>query len=116
MAAHRRLKVIIEVTDDNSAMQAPDFETRLFALPGKHFGSAMDRNHVFHSIIGLNQNTPATKAWQPTDPVQTTMCTGSDVYGVGQDYQNLSITTRACASRSASTPASTRSSIRWRWA
>ena len=87
-------KVIIEVTDDDSAMRAPDFETRLFALPGKQFGSAMDRNYVFHSITGLKQNTPATKAWQPTDPVQTTTCTGSDVYGVGQDYQNLSITTK----------------------
>ena len=87
-------KVFIEVTDDNSDMRAPDFEKALFALPGKQFGDATDRNYVWHSIIGLKQNSPATKAWLPTDPVQTTMCTGSEVFGAGADYQNLSIMTK----------------------
>ena len=88
-------KVFIEFTDDNSDMRAPDFENKLFALTPKMFGNAMDRNYVWHSIIGLKQNSPATKAWQPADPVQSTICTGTDVvYGAGVDYQNLSITTK----------------------
>lgn len=87
-------KVFIEITDDRSDMTAADFEKALFALPGKQFGDAMDRNYVWHSIIGLKENSPATKAWQHTDPVQTGMCTGSAVYSNGADYQNLSIATK----------------------
>ena len=84
-------KVFVEITDDNSTMNETTFETRLFALLPKHFGDATNRNYVFHSITGLKENTPPTKAWGPMDPVQTAKCTrGGGAVNPGAIYQNLS--------------------------
>ncbi|MFT3770296.1 MAG: hypothetical protein QM820_33125 [Minicystis sp.] len=56
------MKVFIEVTDDNSALAGTSFDTQLLAkLPAGMFGTATARNYVFHSIIGVTANNPATK-------------------------------------------------------
>lgn len=86
------LKVFVEVTDDEARSMtggqndpttdpigtANAFETALFGLTPKMFGDANNRNYVFHSIVGLAENNPATKAWEPNDPVQTTKCRYAD--------------------------------------
>ena len=84
-------KVFIGITDDESTMTETDFEKNLFAKTPKMFGDAMNRNYVWHSIIGLHENSPATKPWAPTDPVQTSLCTnGGGAVAAGVKYQNLS--------------------------
>jgi hypothetical protein len=84
------LKVFINITDDRSDMTAVEFERQLLLKTPKMFGDAMNRNYQWNTIAGLKQNTPATKAWEPADPVQTQMCTGSAVYDAAVEYQNLS--------------------------
>ncbi len=87
-------KFFIEFTDDASNMTVADFETGLFALVPSHFGTATDRNYVFHSIVGLVENTPATAAWTPADPIQSAKCTASNgAVNPGTRYQELSIAT-----------------------
>lgn len=87
-------RVFIEITDDNSAMSETAFETQLFAKMPASFGTAMARNYVFHTIAGLKQNTPATKAWAATDPLQTDKCTnGGGAVNNSVVYQRLSILT-----------------------
>jgi hypothetical protein len=87
------LKVFIEVTDDDSNTLYTAFETSLFALTPKMFGSATDRNYMFYSIVGLKENTPATTPYPDTANVVTTSC--STAVGPGQDYQQLSKLTKA---------------------
>jgi hypothetical protein len=56
------LKIFVEVTDDyptaatDAAMQ---FDTGLFALTPKRFGTAAQRDYVFYSIVGVKEKTPA---------------------------------------------------------
>lgn len=55
-------KVFIEVTDDNSSLSGASFDTQLLAKPpAGMFGTAADRNYVFHSIIGVSAGNPAVK-------------------------------------------------------
>jgi hypothetical protein len=87
-------KVFIEISDDESATPETTFETQLFALSAKHFGDASRRNYVWHSIVGLRENTPASKPWLATDPVQITRCTrGAGAVNPGLAYQRLSVRT-----------------------
>jgi hypothetical protein len=85
------LKVFVEITDDQSNTNADDFETMLFALTPKMFGDATRRNYVFHSIIGVLENTPPIQPYQSTDPVVTMAC--STAVNDGPQYQDLSIRT-----------------------
>lgn len=90
------VKIFVEFTDDSSDMKMDEFEKKLFALTPSHFGTAQERNYVFHSIVGLKANAPATKPWTPTDSVQTNMCTSDIEQGAeanGIEYQKLSIAT-----------------------
>ncbi len=86
------IKTFIEITDDESSITADSFEQQLFALsPAGTFGTATDRQYVFHSIIGIVPNSPATDAWKPTDPKKNAMCdTAADP---GARYEDLSIRT-----------------------
>lgn len=89
------LKVFIEITDDRSEVSAAEFDRQILAKSPMHFGTAMNRNYVFHSIIGLKENSPATKAWAPTDPIQSQLCTrGGGAVNAGTEYQQLSILTK----------------------
>jgi hypothetical protein len=104
------LKVFVEITDDNVACQtvhldrniyisdddspeigaqvAEQFEQLLFGLQPAVFGDASARNYVFHSIVGLGENTPATAPWQPGDPQVLGLCGTAISFGTG--YQALS--------------------------
>lgn len=87
-------KVFIEISDDESATSESAFETQLLALSPKHFGDASRRNYVWHSIVGLRENTPASKPWLASDPLQTTRCTrGGGAVTPGLIYQRLSVLT-----------------------
>lgn len=89
-------KVFIEITDDNSeddlpggdAPTAENFDAALLALPDGQFGTPGFRNYVFHSIVGLADNTPATDPYLPDDPIVQGECDTSS--GPGVEYQRLS--------------------------
>lgn len=86
------IKTFIEITDDLSSITADAFESQLFALPPLGtFGDAQQRNYIFHSIIGIVPNSPATAAWQPTDPKQSVKC--GSAARAGPQYEDLSIRT-----------------------
>ena len=86
------LKVFIEITDDQSDTTETVFMSQLQAKDPVQFGTGAKPNFVWHSIIGLKGNTPATKAWGPLDPLQTATC-GSLAVGNGIIYQRLSVLT-----------------------
>jgi hypothetical protein len=85
-------KVILEITDDNSTeMTATDFIAKITAK-SPQFGTAAAPTFTFHSIIGIGEKPQATEPWLPTEPVQTTLCTGNadTVENPGPVYQELS--------------------------
>jgi len=56
------VKVFVEVTDDNSSLAGTSFDTQLLAkAPAGMFGTAMARNYIFHSIIGVTDGNPSVK-------------------------------------------------------
>ncbi len=86
-------KVFLEITDDNSTtMTSADFDAKLFALSPENFGTAAHRKYTFHSIIGIGEKPKPTDAWLPTEPMQTSLCTGNGdtVENPGPVYQELS--------------------------
>jgi len=88
------LKVFIALTDtsNSSSMSGAEFDQALIALSPAHFGTEQKRNYVFHSIIGLSENTPATNPWLPTDPIVDGTCSGySGSLGAGKALQQVSI-------------------------
>jgi len=88
-------KVILEITDDNSTeMTASDFIAKLTAK-SLQFGTAAAPTFTFHSITGIGEKPQATEPWLPSEPVQTSLCTGNDdtVENSGPVYQELSRTT-----------------------
>jgi hypothetical protein len=85
-------KVILEITDDNSAdMTAADFLAQLTAKSAQ-FGTAAAPAFVFHSIIGIGEKAAPTEPWLPTEALQTSLCTGNadTVENAGTVYQELS--------------------------
>src|SRR5690606_19347917 len=76
-------KVILLISDDDAATSNPgnfgEFDAAFLALSPEHFGTADDRNYVFHSILGMAENNPATAAWPPTAPVQSGQCSPGSV-------------------------------------
>lgn len=90
------LKVFVAFSDTSSGstIDGSTFDTQLLALSADNFGTAAARNYVFHSIIGLAENSPATAPWLPSDPVVTGKCSGYDgSLGSGPALQNVSILT-----------------------
>ncbi|MFK7988989.1 MAG: DUF4215 domain-containing protein [Sandaracinaceae bacterium] len=88
------LRVFIEISDDDSNMRFGDFERDLLAFPEGHFGTAEERNYIWHSIIGM-RGRPAPDEllpWEPTDPVLRQNCSPGSA-GFADDYQELSILT-----------------------
>ena len=89
VAAPTAAKVFIEITDDNATGEtAAEFDQALMALVPANFGDATHRDYIWHSIVGLKENTPITAPWQPADPLQYTAC--STAMNAGVEYQNLS--------------------------
>jgi hypothetical protein len=103
-------KVFMEITDDDvncssygytfkdndttagGTAVATAFDTALRALSPTHFGTQSARNYVWHSIIGMKANSPATTAWPASAALTTTTC-GSGAEGPGTGYQALSVLT-----------------------
>ena len=100
-------KTFVEITDDGVSCTAgtwsyndadsdaagltaaQKFDADLMARDPAQFGSAADRNYVWHSIIGVTANTAdPTKAYHPADPIQLSLCTTAVDPGTG--YQHLS--------------------------
>lgn len=65
------------------------FDAALRALSAEDFGTASARNYVWHSIIGMVANSPATTAWPATASISTTTC-GAGADGPGTGHQALS--------------------------
>lgn len=90
-------KVFVEITDDDPSGRLPDgedataenFEAALFALMPSQFGTAGDRNYVWHSIIGLAENNDM--AWLPADPIVDDRCDTGE--SEASEYQKLSVAT-----------------------
>ena len=93
------LKVFLLVTDDDSdgatTQTAAAFDDALLAMAPAQFGSAANRNYVFHNIIGMvGKSGDTSEPWLPSDPVQNAECgSGSDADGFGAEYQQSSILT-----------------------
>ncbi|WP_437912337.1 hypothetical protein WME73_34645 [Sorangium sp. So ce302] len=101
-------KVITVITDDHVGCQsthlprniyiddtrqpwedvATDFEELLFGLDPAVFGDATAPNYVFHSIVGLHENTVLTDAYAPDADVVEETCGTAVAPGTG--YQTLS--------------------------
>ncbi len=92
------LRAFVEISDDDSATPWMDFEAGLLAFTDGHFtrttdaSGAVERDYVWHSIIGMVANDPPTDPWPPTAPPQLTRCSPGSA-GFGEDYQELSIET-----------------------
>ncbi|MCP4445853.1 MAG: hypothetical protein GY811_10995 [Myxococcales bacterium] len=88
-------KVFIEFTDDSATdYTAIELDDALLALDPAAFGTADDRNYVFHSIVGLQAKDAmdSTIAHLPTDPIESTRCTVGAM-NPGVNYQELSVLT-----------------------
>ena len=81
-------KVFVEITDDRSRLSAAEFDAQLLALEGGPFGTPGLRRYIFHSIIGVRENTPPTKAWGPGDLIPEGRC--SSARNDAPQYQILS--------------------------
>jgi hypothetical protein len=76
-------KIFVEVTDDESGMQAEEFDRLLLAkAPAGMFGTPTHRNYVFHSIVSKPSSAPVPS---------TAIC--STAAGTSIQYQNLSTMT-----------------------
>lgn len=93
------LKVFLLVTDDDSdgatTATAAAFDDALLAMDAAQFGTAADRNYVFHNIIGMvGKSGDTSEPWLPGDPVQNAECgSGGEADGFGAEYQQSSILT-----------------------
>jgi hypothetical protein len=81
-------KTFLEITDDKTDLTADQFEAQLFAKSATNFGSASNRLYVFHSIIGIIENTPTSAAWQPADAIKNSKC--ASAAAPGPQYEELS--------------------------
>ncbi len=85
-------KVFVELTDDNARMlSASSFDKNLLAMVPNQFGTAANRNYVWHSIVGVAANTNPKDPWLPSVPVVASKCLTAE--NSGSVYQELSILT-----------------------
>lgn len=91
------LKVFIGITDaeemSNNPAEGDAFDAQLLALDPEQFGTAENRNYVFHTIAGLGQNSPASAPWLPSDPIVNVDCVGFSGKEPGQPMQRVSVLT-----------------------
>jgi len=98
-------KLILIVTDDgvscgpyfdaNSVAgglaAATSFDQDLLALSPLHFGSALDRAYIVHSLVGLEANIVPSEPWPPSSPVTESTCPTAVDPGTG--HQTMSVIT-----------------------
>lgn len=81
------VKTVVGMTDGTSASNdttlATAFDDALLALPGAPFGSAGDRQYVFHLFTSMPVNNPPAMPWGPADPLA----------GEGQSIQQVAVLT-----------------------
>jgi cysteine-rich repeat protein len=82
------VKIFVEITDDQSSLSAASFDAQLLALPGGQFGTAQQRNYIFHSIVGVAEKKVVTDAYEPSEGTVTTKC--KTAVNTGSVYQDLS--------------------------
>jgi len=86
-------KVFVEFSDDkqDNEYSANSFDTALLALSPSHFGSASDRNYVFHSVVALAPKDPMNPSLPhlPSDPIEDGECSPG-AKNNGRPYQELS--------------------------
>ncbi len=111
-------KVFVEVTDDgiscsanstsyNDGPNLPNashvpaaeamalsFDTNLLALSPQQFGTAQERNYIWHSLIGVTKKDPQNPKdpWLPSDPFTFARCNenGNSAVSSALGYQALS--------------------------
>jgi hypothetical protein len=85
-------KVFLEMTDDNAALAVDSFVEKLTALVPANFGTVAEPGFVFHSIIGIQEKSPASSPYAPDEPLQMATCSGGGdtVANAGLAYQELS--------------------------
>ena len=86
------VKTFLLISDDDPNLDAAEFDDTLLALAPEHFGTRSHRNYVWHSIIGMAENTPATLPWSPADPIVDGQCEPGSESSATQ-YQALSVLT-----------------------
>jgi hypothetical protein len=89
-------KVFLQFSDTTgmSDISAAEFDDALLALTPMRFGTAEQREYVYHGIQGVPANTPPSKPYLPTDPVLTGGCSNGSLSGTAQAaYQDLAILT-----------------------
>lgn len=87
-------KVFLQFSDTTgmSDITAAEFDSGLLALTPMRFGTAQQRDYIYHGIQGVPANTPASKPYEPTDPVLTGGCDNGTLSGTAQEaYQDVAI-------------------------
>ena len=77
-------------------IEAAKFDAALRALSPEQFGTASERNYMWHSIVNIARHPDGDQVpWQADDPLEDGMCTpsGTTLVGAGIAYQALSILT-----------------------
>ena len=84
-------------TVDAGVATAALFDTALLELSPGQFGTAAERNYIWHGIIGMEPDAVVTDAWPPSAPISTQTCDnallGSQGEEPGTGYQALSVLT-----------------------
>lgn len=81
-------KVFLEMSDDNSAMDATSFLGSFVQVAPELFdGSYQSPKFVFHSIVGVAEKS-AGAAYEPSEALVESTCAGAD--SPGESYQELS--------------------------
>ncbi len=86
-------RTFLEITDDDSNESDSRFKAWMYSKDPGFFGTEDNPNWIFHSILGMDENDPATDPWLPDDPIVSEECNVPGVgrgSGAGEDYQRLS--------------------------
>ena len=76
-------------TASGGEVAAESFDSALLALSPEQFGTARQRNYVWHSIVGMRAYSAASGMWPASAPIETRLC-GLGAQAPGTGYQALS--------------------------
>ncbi|MBI2148231.1 hypothetical protein HYU23_00980 [Candidatus Woesearchaeota archaeon] len=90
------VKIIIEVSDDDSGINYSTFLNGIIDSVPQMFGTQDNPNLIFYSIVSLKENNPPTKPWTYADVIKLDMCQDPKATPVrpGIQYQLLSNLTK----------------------
>ena len=93
------VRIVVVITDDEAERRdspiegilADEFDEAVLGLDPPHFGGPGNRNYIFYSIVGLDENDPPTEPYQPDEPLVEDQCgADGDARAPGLEYQQLS--------------------------